>query len=160
MCGIFLSWFIPPSFPSPLPDFPLFFCNVLPLCFLLRLYNKYKKKGAAMICCVYELTNEKFVAEGREVDCDNAEAEHHPLMPRTRALPLYTMEEFNLKVLVARDLYRKCGGMIDSNTTQSWIYALGSELSTLQQCRRPRSRGLSRRDTSQAQTHPFTHAYV
>lgn len=57
-----------------------------------------------MICCVYELANKKFVAEGREVDGDNAEAEHHPLMPRTRALPLYTMDEFNHKVLAAVNL--------------------------------------------------------
>lgn len=57
-----------------------------------------------MVCCVYELKNETFVAEGRQVGVKEGEGykgEDH-LMPRTQVLPLYTMDEFNRKVRIAR----------------------------------------------------------
>ena len=59
--------------------------------------EQYIRKGAAMVCCVYEFKNKGFVAQGRQVD-DGDEEEEHRLMPRTQALPLYTMDEFNHKV--------------------------------------------------------------
>lgn len=50
-----------------------------------------------MICCVFELKNRNFVEERQEVDSDG-EMERL-LIPRTQALPLYTMDQFNRKVL-------------------------------------------------------------
>ncbi|CAM9989666.1 unnamed protein product, partial [Ascophyllum nodosum] len=60
--------------------------------------KRYSRKDAAMECCVYEFKNKGFVAQGRQVDDGDGESEHG-LMPRTQALPLYTMDEFNYKVL-------------------------------------------------------------
>ena len=59
--------------------------------------EQYSREGAAMVCSVYEFKNKGFVAQGRHVDDGDGEAEHR-LMPRTQALPLYTMDEFNYKV--------------------------------------------------------------
>ncbi|CAM9611563.1 unnamed protein product, partial [Ascophyllum nodosum] len=44
--------------------------------------KRYSRKGAAMVCCVYEFKNKGFVAQGRQVDDGDGEAEHR-LMPRT-----------------------------------------------------------------------------
>lgn len=52
-----------------------------------------------MICCVFELKNRNFVEERQDVDSDG-EIERL-LIPRTQALPLYTMDQFNRKVLQA-----------------------------------------------------------
>lgn len=52
-----------------------------------------------MVCCVFELKNSNFVEERQGVDSDG-EMERL-LIPRTQALPLYTMDQFNRKVLEA-----------------------------------------------------------
>lgn len=59
-----------------------------------------------MVCCFYEMKNKGFVATGRKVDDENDEENEaeHRLMPRTQALPLYTMDEFNLKVYLRHAL--------------------------------------------------------
>ncbi|CBN76583.1 delta-9 desaturase [Ectocarpus siliculosus] len=53
-------------------------------------------KGAARLCCFVELVNEKFTDEAIQQEVDNR------LMPRTEELPIYTMQEFNDKVLNGR----------------------------------------------------------
>ena len=69
--------------------------------------EQYSRKDAAMECCVYEFKNKGFVAQGRQVDDGDGESEHG-LMPRTQALPLYTMDEFNYKVTFSHWLYLLC----------------------------------------------------
>ncbi|CAN0446560.1 unnamed protein product, partial [Ascophyllum nodosum] len=65
-----------------------------------------------MVCCVYEFKNKGFVAQGRQVDDGDGEAEHR-LMPRTQALPLYTIDEFNYKVLNGMSWVMVDGAILD-----------------------------------------------
>lgn len=61
-----------------------------------------------MVCCMYEVKNKNYVAQGRAVDDEGKEAR---LMPRTQVLPIYTLEEFNYKVC-ARCGHGRCSSTI------------------------------------------------
>lgn len=57
--------------------------------------HRYVKKGAASICGFFEVVNTKYDPDA--VAADEVVPEDR-LMPRTEALPLYTVAEFNEKV--------------------------------------------------------------
>lgn len=58
---------------------------------------QYFKKGAANLCGMVELVNEEFSEEALKNEIEDR------LMPRTEELPLYTMQEFNDKVVVGAE---------------------------------------------------------
>ncbi|CAN0197906.1 unnamed protein product, partial [Ascophyllum nodosum] len=62
---------------------PIWFC-IIGIIFVFletrKQLKRYSKKGAAMVCCVYEFKNKGFVAQGRQVDDGDGEPEHR-LMP-------------------------------------------------------------------------------
>lgn len=62
---------------------------------------QYSRKGSAMLFCMYEIKNKNFVGDKANIDEDEEEVR---LMPRSEALPIYTMAEFNDKVSVFTSL--------------------------------------------------------
>ncbi|CAM9782649.1 unnamed protein product, partial [Ectocarpus sp. 12 AP-2014] len=79
--------------------FPIWLGIVPPIFLVLEVRKQARRfftKGAARLCCFVELVNEKFTDEAIQQEVDNR------LMPRTEELPIYTMQEFNEKVLNGR----------------------------------------------------------
>eukprot|EP00752_Nemacystus_decipiens_P001683 g1633.t1 len=74
-------------------------------------YRRYFRKGAASFCGFVELINEEYTpgAEGE----DDADRTKHRLVPRTEPLPLYTMAEFNEKVLHGQSWLLVDGAILD-----------------------------------------------
>ncbi|CAM9558139.1 unnamed protein product [Pylaiella littoralis] len=93
--------------------FPLWFLCVAVLFVILearKQYRRYVKKGAASICGFFEVVNTKYDPDA--VVADEVVPEDR-LMPRTEALPLYTVAEFNEKVLHGQSWVLVDGAVLD-----------------------------------------------
>ncbi|CAM9319898.1 unnamed protein product [Pylaiella littoralis] len=93
--------------------FPLWFV-VIAACFVFfesrKQYRRFFKKGSAKLCGIVEVVNPMYEADADGEDEDIVEDR---LVPRTEALPLYTMAEFNEKVLHGQSWVLVDGAVLD-----------------------------------------------
>eukprot|EP00903_Cladosiphon_okamuranus_P015565 g14370.t1 len=95
--------------------FPAWFC-VVALSFVVletqKQYHRYFRKGAANLCGFVELINEEYKPQGGEEEDAEGNTKHR-LVPRTEPLPLYTVPEFNEKVLHGQSWLLVDGAILD-----------------------------------------------